>query len=251
MRRSRIFSGCFAQNELHGGKILGACKAMVVIRWIRFALVMAPVMIALSGCPYNQDTVLFNGKNLSGWFISQSSAHGNSAAWSVANGQIEGMQDTPGNGGILLTEGVFGDFYVQADVKPDEGMDSGLFLRSTESGETYQVTIDLVEKGTVGCLFGEQLGTGFLAQNENWRGVYRVTDWNTIGASIRGNPPQIDVWINGTHVLAWQDTEVRLPDTGHVGLQVHGGERFDGFKMRARNIFVRSLPPLPLHEPSS
>lgn len=199
------------------------------------------VVISMSGCPFGHYSGLFNGEDLAGWFISPSSRHGDTTAWSVQNGHIEGMQDTPGNGGILLTEAVFDDFYVEVDVKPDQGMDSGLFLRSTESGEAYQITVDFIENGTIGCVFGEGLDTGFLVRNENWRDAYRVTDWNTIGASIQGNPPRINVWINGKHMVSWQDDEVRLPDAGHIGLQVHGGTRFDGFKMRARRIVVKPL----------
>jgi len=207
-----------------------------------FALftVAAAAVLSMSGCPHHH-AFLFNGDDLSGWFISPSSRHGNTIAWNVTNDHIEAMQDLPGNGGVLLTDAVYDDFYVQVDVMPDEGMDSGLFLRSTESGEAYQITVDLVENGTIGCVFGEGLAIGFLARNEDWRDAYRATEWNTIGASIRGNPPRINVWINGQHMVSWQDDEMRLPDTGHIGLQVHGGKRFDGFKMRARRIFVKPL----------
>jgi len=202
---------------------------------------LAAVAATYSGCPHHKHVELFNGDDLTGWFISTTTGHGDTMGWSVQDGHIEGMQDSPGNGGVLLTDATFGDFYVQADVMPDEGMDSGLFLRSTESGAAYQITIDLVENGTIGCVFGEGLDTGFLFRNDDWRDAYRPDDWNTIGASIQGNPPRINVWINGKHMVSWEDTEVRLPNTGHIGLQVHGGEVFDGFKMRARHVFIKPL----------
>jgi hypothetical protein len=212
---------------------------MTTARLLRSATVLAVLFCA--ACPYLYLKPIFNGKNLRGWFIAETSVHGNTMAWDVVNRRIEGMQDMPGNGGLLLTKKTYGDFYVEAEVMPDAGMDSGLFLRSTADGQSYQITIDLVENGTVGSIFGEQLGTGFLYRFDDWQDFYNVADWNKIAATIEGNPPLINVWLNGEHVVTFQDDEVRLPDTGHIGLQVHGGEQFDGFKMRARRLFVKPL----------
>ena len=43
------------------------------------------------------------------------------------------------------------------EVKPDWGCDSGLFLRSSEAGEAYQVTLDYLPGGSMGGIYGERL----------------------------------------------------------------------------------------------
>ena len=75
----------------------------------------------------------------------------------MEDGAIVGEQDPPGsgNGGILLTDRTFGDFEVTLEVKPDWGVCSGLFLRSTEKGQCYQVMIDYREKGNIGEIYRE------------------------------------------------------------------------------------------------
>ena len=68
-------------------------------------------------------------------------------------------------------------------------------------------------------------------------------DWNEVRARVIGNPPRIDVWINGTKISEFQDTEKRLPDYGRIGIQVHGGQSWPvGKKTRFRNIRIQELP---------
>jgi hypothetical protein len=102
-------------------------------------------------------TPLFNGKDLSGWHVSQVNHHGNSKGWSVKDGVVLATQDRPGNGGILLTDRKYRDFEVSVEINPDWGCDGGLFLRSNEKGQAYQVMIDYLEGGSVGGIYGEGL----------------------------------------------------------------------------------------------
>ena len=75
----------------------------------------------------------------------------------VENSTLVGSQDTPGNGGLLLTEEQFEDFEVVLEMNNDFGPDSGLFLRCTEDGKAYQCLIDYYEGGTIGGILGEGL----------------------------------------------------------------------------------------------
>src|SRR5687768_11821721 len=104
---------------------------------------------------------LFDGKTLVGWHKNpQRIGHGSGGLWEVQDGAIVGEQDPPGsgNGGILLTDRKFGDFELLLDMKPDWGIDSGLFVRSNDQGQCVQVMVDYHEAGNVGHLYGE--GTG-------------------------------------------------------------------------------------------
>ena len=188
---------------------------------------------------------IFNGKDLSGWHISQVNHHGKTQAWKVENGVITGTQDKPGHGGILLTDRTYKNFEVQLDINPDYGCDSGLFLRSNEKGQAYQVLLDYLDGGAIGGIYGEGL-KGVRGVAPDWRPYWKGGAWNHLRARIEGDVPRIQVWLNGTQITDWTDTENHLVDgatTGMIAVQVHLGNRWiPGEKHRFRNISVRELP---------
>jgi hypothetical protein len=219
---------------------------------------------------------LFDGKSLTGWHISAKSGHskksGNKTGgkWVVADGYITGTQDEPGNGGLIITDKKFKNFEVVLEMKNDFGLDSGLFLRSTEDGKAYQAMIDYYEGGNLMGVYGEGIG-GFHYRNysflkspdmitadvkgkdrgptplpvapEKWPDFWKHGEWNELKARIEGNPPKVTTWIKGVKFMEWSDEKKRLPDDGGIALQVHGGapERFFGKTVRYRNIRVKSL----------
>jgi hypothetical protein len=164
------------------------------------------------------------------------------------------------------------------EVKPDWGCDSGLFLRSSEAGEAYQVTLDYLPGGSLGSIYGEglqdvraanapargaapargsapaapvvggiPLGATAPIGDAPWMKVWKREDWNTIRARIEGDVPHIQAWINGTQVLDFTDTANHAKDgitSGPIAIQVHGGaERWvPGGFWRWRVIAVKELP---------
>ncbi len=97
-------------------------------------------------------TPIFNGKNLTGWHTSRTNMHGTAPNFQVINGMIIAMQVPLGMGGILLTDRSYHNFEFYMEVRPDYGCDSGVFVRSTEAGWAYQVTMDYVPGGSMGSL---------------------------------------------------------------------------------------------------
>lgn len=203
-------------------------------------------------------TPLFNGKDLSGWHISQTNHHGNTSAWKIANGVVTVTQKPAGNGGILLTDKSYKNFEVSLETKPDWGCDGGLFLRSNEKGQAYQVMLDYLEGGNVGGIHGERLeGMGRAADAPNrlardWRKHWKKDDWNRLRARIEGDIPHIQVWINGAKVVDWTDSANHLPDgatSGMIALQAHRSDPkaknprwVPGGYHRHRNVSVKELP---------
>ena len=209
-------------------------------------------------------TKITDGKTLNGWHISSQTGHGTGGKWVVEKGAFVGSQDRPGNGGIVLTDKQFGDFEVRVEMMNDYGPDSGLFLRSNEKGQAYQAMIDYHDNGNLMGVYGEGIG-GFVSMNfrtgitpdkiteescpafplpfkpENWSRVWKHGRWNELRARIVGNPPAITTWINGVKIMEWKDTEKRLPDTGSIALQVHGGGDFTKQYVRYRNVRVKEL----------
>lgn len=220
---------------------------------------------------------LFDGRSLAGWHVSAktghsaASKHESGGRWVVEEGAIVGSQDIPGNGGILITDEVFGDFEVALEMRNDFGPDSGLFLRSTEDGTAYQAMIDYHGRGNLMGIYGEgRLGgkpsvvswsfagsvTNIVARTngnpkvslpvlpESWPFFWRHGQWNEFRARIVANPPTITTWINGVKFTEWTESEKRHPDTGGIALQVHGGGDLTRQFVRYRNIRVRVLSPV-------
>ena len=102
-------------------------------------------------------TALFNGENLSGWHVSRTNHHGTTPEYRVVHGMIVATQSPFGQGGILLTDKKYKNVELYMEVKPDYGCDSGLFFRSNEAGNAYQVTMDYLPGGAIGGIYGEGL----------------------------------------------------------------------------------------------
>ncbi len=175
---------------------------------------------------------LFDGKTLDGWHKNpEPIGHGTGGDWSVEDGAIVGTQNPPGNGGILLTDRKFKDFELLIDMKPDWGIDSGLFVRGNDRGQCFQMMVDYHDAGNVGHIYGEGTGgfnnrpfeifgeydadkqlkslttkpNGFQSQDysctgEEWVNAWKLNDWNTARVRVVGNPPKITTWINDQKV---------------------------------------------------
>jgi len=99
-------------------------------------------------------TNLFNGKDLTGWHLQKETGqHGTGGHWGLTEaGVLFGEQSPPGsgNGGFLLTDEAYSEFELELSVKPDWGPDSGVFLRTDERGQGWQVYVDHHDHGNVG-----------------------------------------------------------------------------------------------------
>jgi hypothetical protein len=214
---------------------------------------------------------IFDGKSLDGWHVSSQTGHsaasGNKTGgrWVVEDGAIVGSQDIPNNGGIVLSDKVYGDFEVVLEMNNDFVPDSGLFLRSNERGQAYQYMIDYHAGGNLAGVYGEGLSGGIHRRNfsfldevtkikpdespfplpvspQQWPDFWKHGQWNELRARIVGNPPKIITWINGVRFMEFEDSEARHQAQGSIALPVHGGggdlrKQF----VRYRNIRVKPL----------
>jgi hypothetical protein len=223
------------------------------MRQRRFALFAGLVLLAdaTPAAAVGGEIVLFDGTTLAGWHVSTASSHSKASGqasggdWRVIDGAIVGRQDPPGNGGLLVTDRDFGDFEIVLETAVDWDTDSGLFLRSIESGVAYQVMIDVYPGGTVGGVWGEGFPTTLdmrsFAFGESSAGTPWRAGWNELRARIVGNPPRIATWLNGEPVVDFHDGARRLADRGAIALQVHGGKAHAAGTVRFRMIRVSPL----------
>jgi hypothetical protein len=152
------------------------------------------------------------------------------------------------------------------EVKPDWGCDSGLFLRSSEAGEAYQVTLDYLPGGGMGGIYGERLqgvtdaSLASLTPEQRkerareragtWQKVWKREAWNSIRARIEGDIPHITVWINDQQVTDFTDTANHAANNaadGMIAIQMHYSDDktprwADGGFWRWRVIAVKELP---------
>lgn len=191
---------------------------------------------------------LFDGKTLKGWHTNPKKiGHGTGGLWTVEpEGVLAGEQDPPGsgNGGILLTDDKFGDFELSIEMRPTWGVDSGVFLRCTDTGKCIQMMVDYYDGGSIGYLYGEATGAwnaktfslkgelenGKLvrlrADNpvdvdtagvvlsckpEEWLEAWKIDDWNKALIRVEGGAfPRITTNINGLEVCVFDAATARL-----------------------------------------
>lgn len=222
---------------------------------MRSVILLSLAALSFAAGPPSGFRKILNGSDLTGWHISQTSSHGNTRSWTVKNGILSGTQNPNGNGGILLTDRKFHNFEISVEVQPDFGCEGGLFLRSTEAGEAYRISLDYREGENIGGVDAAGLGPieggSGSRRSTDWQKHWMRGDWNHVRARIEGEIPHIQVWLNGTQIADWTDSKNRLPNgatEGSIAVLVHGrlpdskSQRWTpgGFH-RFRNIAVKEL----------
>jgi sugar phosphate isomerase/epimerase len=202
-------------------------------------------------------TVLFDGKTvktIDGWV-----QRGGKAAFAVADGTIVGTSVPSTPNSFLCTARSYGDFVLEYEFKVDEGLNSGVQIRSQSSAayqngrvHGYQVEIDpdvkrdrmwsggLYDEGRRGWL-------NDLTQNEPARRAFKPGAWNQIRVEAFGD--RLRTWING---VAAADVVDSVDLDGFIALQVHGvKERKEPLHVAWRGLRVQdwgSRKWLPLYD---
>jgi formylglycine-generating enzyme required for sulfatase activity len=190
------------------------------------------------------------------WHISRTTHQGTTPNVKINNGVITISQHPYGQGGVLLTNKKYRNFDLSVEVKIDSFCNSGIFLRSSESGQAYQV--ELSEPGGTGNLFGEMMRISKPAEAGKKAEVWKPGDWNLFRVTMTGEVPTITLWINGA--LMWEVTEPQNDFTagaveGMIGLQSHwtatysaSSKAFDmsgswkpGAEIKFRNFTIKEL----------
>ena len=203
--------------------------------------------------------------------------------------------DSWGIGSWLMSDETFGDFELQVDVRPDWPCDTGIYVRSTTRGQGYQILLDHRGDDTdgvgggIGFLYLRGIGgfsvnpynfrwtvdsnglpqdvklepraTGlpqpdFAAGSDDFRGAWRLNEWNTLRIRVVGQLPRITVWLNDVKISDCDTAAIKHPDydpksikallgpRGHIALEVHDGPPWRwgiGKESRWRNIRVKEL----------
>lgn len=172
-------------------------------------------------------TVLFNGKDLTGWM----NAAGGDAKWAVENGTMTGQKGS----GDIWSKARFGDFVLEVEFKTTGN--SGVFFRTDNPKNPVQTGIEIQvdnprepDRHSVGAIYD------LVAPTKN---AAKANDWNRLEITAKG--AEITVRLNGEKIAEmdldkWTEAG-KNPDgspnkfkralkdwkrEGHIGFQDHG-----------------------------
>lgn len=193
---------------------------------------------AAGGEPPRGFVSLFNGKDLAGW-----KATGKKEVWSAEGGAIV-VQG--GGGGWLLTEREFANFELHVKYKMPKGGNSGVALRTPDSGDPAYAGMEIQLIDDVGW-------PGKLADWQHTGSIYNVAPARKINNKPVGEWNQMRIVCKGRQVTIEQNGDVlvdanlddykkdfkRHPgltrDKGHVGFQSYN------VRVEFKDVFIREL----------
>jgi hypothetical protein len=165
-------------------------------------------------------TYLFNGKDLTGWEVLNGEAE-----YDVKDNVIIGRSKLNTPNTFLATTKNYGDFILEYEAKIDEGLNSGVQIRSHSlpdynNGRVhgYQVELDPSPRAWSGGVYDEAR-RGWLYNlecNPDAKTFFKHNDWNKFRVEAIGN--RIRVWLNGKQTVDLIDD---LTAEGFIALQVH------------------------------
>lgn len=178
---------------------------------------------------------LFNGRNLKGW-----TRLGGKAQFKVEDGVIQGVSTLGEPNTFLATKLEYGDFILELEYKVDEGVNSGVQIRSHSdkayrNGVVYGYQCEIDPSANMGSIYDEQR-RGWVCHQPQTHSAYRAGEWNKMRVEAYGN--HIRVWINGLPTADMIDDE---DARGFIALQVHdisGDSSKAGRKVCWRNIRI-------------
>jgi hypothetical protein len=190
---------------------------------------------------------LFDGKTLDGWKV-----EGGFATYKVEDGAIVGSTAV-GSPNTFLCKGDFKDFELEAEVKCDPALNSGIQVRShvyskddtdpqnrKRAGVVYGPQCEIARKdtGTAARFYDEGRRGKWLAEIQPAaRGAFVDDGWNRYRIVVQGN--RYRSWINGIAACDFTDD---VDQHGFIGLQVHGIAKDQGpYQVRWRNVRIREL----------
>jgi hypothetical protein len=191
---------------------------------------------------------LFDGKTLKGWCVVQGFAN-----YYAEDGTIVGRTAVGSPNTFLTTYDHFTDFELEFEVKVDDGLNSGVMIRSHTrdwGSRRYfgpQVEIES-SPGQSGYVYGEGLNTGWLSKEPesddkavNEHNYMKNGQWNKYRIIMQGD--SVTTYINGNLVTKYKLGGIaREYPSGSIGLQVHGIKEGSGpYEVRWRNIKIKEL----------
>lgn len=189
------------------------------------------VLLAVMTLGASAQEEIFDGKTLDGWTCEPADC---SKDWKAEKKMLVG-ENAGEKGSIIWTTQIYKDFELELDYKTlTKDYDTGVFLRS----ESHQVQVGIsrsLKKDMTACIYAPK------DQRGNYPGVsdkvaenHNVGKWNTLKIIAKGK--RIQTFLNEVPLVNY--TAVVIPESGPIGLQLHGGVHM---KVLFRNIRITEL----------
>ncbi|MFO7973532.1 MAG: family 16 glycoside hydrolase [Candidatus Hydrogenedentota bacterium] len=201
--------------------------------------VQKAAQLGLNNVKLGPPIVLFDGENLDHW-------EGNMDIWRIENGAIVGgsLENPVPHNDFLCTKEAFEDFELRLKVKissPDAN--AGIQIRSRRVPDSPAVSGYQADMGQNywGCLYDEHRRNKILvnADQEKVKQFIDLTDWNDY--VIRCEGKRIQLWLNGYQTADYTETDDSIPQSGIIGLQIHGGPPSQAYY---KDIVIRKIKPI-------
>ncbi len=189
---------------------------------------------------------LFDGTSLDGW-----TQRNGTATYRIEGDAIVGKTKAGSPNSFLCTDKLYGNFELEFEVKVDNGLNSGVQIRSQTKGDDPkgrvngpQVEIEMsgANGAESGYLYGEAAG-GWMTPKDKRKPHKHFKDekWNKYRVVAHG--ARIQTWINGVQISDLTDEDkLKTHPKGFIGLQVHGiGNNPKSFEVSWKNLRIKEL----------
>jgi hypothetical protein len=182
-------------------------------------------------------TPLFDGKTFDGW-------KGNLKVFRIEDGAVVGgsLLGPVARNEFLCAKKEYGDFELRLKFKLlGNGVNGGVQIRSRRIPNHHEMIgyqADMAD-GFWGCLYDESRRNKVLAgppPAERSRFIHHE-DWNDYRIRCEGR--RIRLWVNGHQTVDYTEPDTSLPQSGLIGLQIHGGAASEAWY---KDIRIRDLP---------
>ena len=124
-------------------------------------------------------------------------------------------------------------------------------MRSTRvpnSSEMCGYQCDYGDPTWWGCVYDESRRNKVMAQSDMKAldPVIKRNDWNEY--IIRADGPRITTWINGVMGVDYLEADPKIPLTGKIGVQIHGGGKAQVQVKDITDVYKRQRPHRPRNQ---
>jgi 3-keto-disaccharide hydrolase len=185
---------------------------------------------------------LFDGKTLTGWDVHTEKIRRVEEGAIVAGSLTEKQPQNE----FLATKKEYGDFVLTLKFKllgdaKKTFVNSGVQIRSQRMKDSHEMIgyqADLGD-GFWGSIYDESRRNKVLsaADQEAMQKALKPGEWNEY--VIRAEGRRIRTWINGVAGVDYTEPDQEIPQTGRIGLQIHGGGPTE---VRFKDIALEELP---------
>ncbi|MCF8323771.1 MAG: DUF1080 domain-containing protein [Leadbetterella sp.] len=191
-------------------------------------LILAAIVFGLCGFVVHtsqKSTPLFDGKTFNGWQGDIKNT------WKIENNTIVGgsLEKTVPQNDFLCTARTYDNFILKLKIKliGNEGfINSGIQFRSIRTSNPANEMIGYQAdwgKDYWASLYDESRRNKTIAKADSAQILkwIKINDWNDY--EVRAEGRRIRLYINGHQTVDYTESDANIPQSGLIGLQIHGG----------------------------